>query len=210
MVPEPFILRVVDKNTLQSIHEQSLQLLARAGVIFDNETIIRRFSRKGQQVDGKRVYLSEALVSEALEMTPKSFNMIGRNDAEVRIGENQETTVVAPGNGTLFIQDMKGRRRPATLTDFDNIVKLCENSRNVNLVGSIPVDPSDLPAQFKPGKTGAPSDAPQQQTTNRPGGNTQRGSTSIRHHQKRMRAKGLSRRPRGDRLRRQSCQPALP
>jgi hypothetical protein len=36
MVPETFLLKVVDKNTLQSIHEQSLQLLTRAGVIFDN------------------------------------------------------------------------------------------------------------------------------------------------------------------------------
>lgn len=96
-----------------------------------------RFTQKGQKVDGKRVYLSEALVSEALEVTPKSFAMIGRNGgAGVRIDENQETTVVAPGNGTLFIQDFEGRRRRAMLSDFDNIVKLCENSRNVNLVGS--------------------------------------------------------------------------
>jgi trimethylamine--corrinoid protein Co-methyltransferase len=151
MKPEAYYLKVVDKNTLQSIHEQSLQLLAKAGVIFDNEAIIRRFARKGLKVDGKRVYLTEALVSEALEVTPKSFTMVGRNGvAGVQIGENQETTVVAPGNGTLFIQDIKGRRRPATLSDFDNIVKLCENSRNVNLVGAIPVEPSDLPELFKP------------------------------------------------------------
>ena len=123
------------------------------GVIFDDEAIIRRFIHKGQNVDGKRVYLSEALVSEALEATPKSFTMIGRNGvAGVRIGENQETMVVAPGNGTLFIQDLEGRRRRATLCDFDNIVKLCEHSRNVNLVGAIPVDPSDLSAQFKPAR----------------------------------------------------------
>ena len=76
-----FLLRVVDKNTLQSIHEQSLQLLARAGVIFDNESILNRFYRKGQKVEGKRVYLSEALVSEALEVTPKSFTMAYAADA---------------------------------------------------------------------------------------------------------------------------------
>jgi trimethylamine--corrinoid protein Co-methyltransferase len=152
MVSESFIPRVADKNTLQSIHEQSIQLLAKAGVIFDNENIIRHFSRKGQQVDGNRVYFSESLVSQALEMTPKSFTMIGRNGASVQIGEHQKTTVVAPGNGTLFIQDLEGCRRPATLTDFDNIVKLCENSRNVNLVGAIPVEPCDLPIQFKPAR----------------------------------------------------------
>ena len=151
MKPESFFLKVVDKHTLQSIHEQSLQLLSKAGVIFDNETIIRLFSRKGQKIEGQRVYLSEAFVSEALETAPKSFTMIGRNDfAGVRIGENQDTLVVAPGNGTLFIQDLQGRRRPATLSDFDNIVKLCENSRNVNLVGAIPVVPSGLSERLKP------------------------------------------------------------
>jgi trimethylamine--corrinoid protein Co-methyltransferase len=153
MKPEAYYLKVVDKNTLQSIHEQSLQLLAKAGVIFDNEAIIRRFARKGLKVDGKRVYLTEALVSEALEVTPKSFTMVGRNGvAGVRIGENQETTVVAPGNGTLFIQDIEGKRKRATLADFDNIVKLCEHSRNVSLVGAIPVDPGDLSGQSKPAK----------------------------------------------------------
>jgi trimethylamine--corrinoid protein Co-methyltransferase len=152
MVPESFLLRVADKNMLQSIHEQSLELLARAGVVFDNETIVRQFVRKGQPVDGKRVYLSEALVSKALESTPRSFTMKGRNGADVQIGEHQENIVVAPGNGTLFIQDLDGRRRPATLDDFDNITKLCESSRNVNLVGSIPVDPSDLTAQCRPAK----------------------------------------------------------
>ncbi len=153
MVGEPFILRVVDKKTLQSIHEQSIQLLARAGVIFDNDTIIRCFKRKGQKVDGKRVYISEKTVSEALEATPKSFTMVGRNGAaDVRIGGEQDAPVVAPGNGTLFIRDIDGHRRPATLADFDNITRLCENSRNVNLVGAIPVDPCDLPGRYKPAK----------------------------------------------------------
>ena len=112
MIPESFLLRVADQSSLQSIHEQSIQLLAKAGVIFDNEAIIQGFKRKGQKVDGKRVYVSEKAVSETLETTPKSFTMMGRNGAAgVRIGENQNTTVVAPGNGTLFIQDIDGQRR---------------------------------------------------------------------------------------------------
>jgi len=103
MVPGHFLLRVVDKNTLQSIHEQSLQLLSRAGVIFDNESIIRDFTRKGQKVDGKRVYLSDTLVSEALEVTPKSFTMTGRNDiGGVRIGNNQETQITSKFQITIL------------------------------------------------------------------------------------------------------------
>jgi len=51
---------------------------------------------------------------------------------------------------TLFIQDIAGRRKRATMDDFDNITRLCENSRNVKLVGVIPVDPVDIPDQNKP------------------------------------------------------------
>jgi trimethylamine--corrinoid protein Co-methyltransferase len=149
----PFLLRVVDKDTLQSIHDQSLLLLNRVGVVFDSEVIIRCFVENGQRVDGKRVYLSETFVIEALESTPEDFVMHARNGcADVRIGGNHNEMVVAPGNGTLFIQDMQGRRRRATIDDFDNITKLCEHSRNVSLVGAIPVDPVDLSQKSKPAR----------------------------------------------------------
>ena len=146
-------LKVVEKDTLQSIHEQSLQLLSNAGVVFDSEDIIRLFADHGQKADGKRVYLSEAFIMNALESAPSSFTMVGRNGAaDVIIGEKQESLVVAPGNGTLFIQDIVGQRRRATIADFDNITRLCEHSKNVNLVGAIPVDPIDLPEKAKPAR----------------------------------------------------------
>jgi len=149
----PNTLKVVEKETLQSIHEQSLQLLSNAGVVFDSEEIVRLFVDHGQKVDGKRVYLSEAFVMNALESVPISFTMTGRNGAaDVTIGEKQESLVVAPGNGTLFIQDIEGQRRRATIADFDNITRLCEHSKNVNLIGSIPVDPIDLPEKAKPAR----------------------------------------------------------
>ncbi|MBW2678612.1 MAG: trimethylamine methyltransferase family protein, partial [Deltaproteobacteria bacterium] len=149
----PYSLKIVGKDTLQSIHEQSLQLLSNAGVVFDNEEIVRLFVDNGQKVDGKRVYLSETFVMKALESVPRGFTMTSRNGTvDVTIGEKQGSLVVAPGNGTLFIQDIEGQRRRATIADFDNITKLCEHSRNVSLVGSIPVDPVDLPIKSKPAR----------------------------------------------------------
>ena len=149
----PNTLKVVERDTLQSIHEQSLQLLSTAGVVFDSEDIVRLFVGQGQKADGKRVYLSESFIMKALESVPRSFSMTGRNGAaDVTIGEKQRSLVVAPGNGTLFIQDIEGQRRRATIADFDNITRLCEHSKNVNLVGSIPVDPIDLPEEAKPAR----------------------------------------------------------
>jgi trimethylamine--corrinoid protein Co-methyltransferase len=97
---DPFLLRVVGKDTLQSIHDQSLLLLNGVGVVFDSEAIIRCFVENGQRVDGKRVYLSETFVIEALESTPEDFVMHARNGhADVRIGGHHNEMVVAPGNG---------------------------------------------------------------------------------------------------------------
>ena len=149
----PGFLRVTDKNTLQSIHEQSLLLLEKAGVVFDHPEMARLFKNKGQKVDGRRVYLSAGFVEKALEQIPKRFTMNGRGAGnDVRIGGPQSFPVVAPGNGTLFVHEMDGRRRRATMTDFDNITRLCDHSRNVDLVGAIPVEPIDLSEHAKPAR----------------------------------------------------------
>jgi trimethylamine--corrinoid protein Co-methyltransferase len=149
----PGFLRVADKDSLQSIHEQSLLLLAKAGVVFDNREIVRRFVDNGQTVDGKRVYMSAGFVEKHLERIPKRFTMAGRHaENDVRIGGRQSFPVVSPGNGTLFVHEVDGRRRRATLGDFDNVTRLCEHSCNVNLVGSIPVDPADLTGPSKPAR----------------------------------------------------------
>ena len=151
MIHQDHLLKVADFRTLEQIHAQSLRLLSETGVFFDSEEIVIRFKKKGATVSGKRVYLSEGMITAALETCPASFIMTGRNgSAPVLIGEGQESTVVSPGNGTLFIQDTSGQRRRATLEDFDNITRLCENSANVHLVGSIPVDPFDIAEKSKP------------------------------------------------------------
>ena len=149
----PGFLRVTDKDTLQSIHEQSLLLLSKAGVVFDNEDIVRLFKNNGQKVDGQRVHLSAGFVEKALQQIPKSFTMTGRGAGnDVRIGGRQSFPAVAPGNGTLFMQEIDGRRRRATITDFDKITRLCDHSQNVNMVGAIPVDPVDLNEHAKPAR----------------------------------------------------------
>ncbi len=153
MIHQDHLLKVANTRTLDQIHAQTLQVLAETGVVFDSEEIVARFKKMGEKVSGKRVYLSEGMITAALETCPGSFTMTGRNGiAPVLIGGDQPSTVVSPGNGTLFIQDLSGKRRRATLEDFDNITRLCENSANVNLVGSIPVDPCDVAEKSKPAR----------------------------------------------------------
>ena len=60
------------------------------------------------------------------------------------VGDPEEKLLLQPNSGPVFIQDLDYGRRPATLEDFANIIKLCQASDIVNLVGSFPVDPGDI------------------------------------------------------------------
>lgn len=153
MIPDRRLLKVVDGDTLYRIHHDTIRVLQEAGVVFDSEEILQIFRKNGAKIEGRKVFIPEAMVERALESCPRSFVMIGRSDgASVLIGEGQERMAISPGNGTLYIQDVEGRRRKATLEDFNAITRLCEQSPHVHLVGSIPVEPCDLPAQSRPAR----------------------------------------------------------
>ncbi len=79
MIHQDHLLKVVDAPTLEQIHAQTLRLLAETGVVFDSEEIVDLFKRKGAKVSGKRVYLSESMITAALETCPGCFTMTGRN-----------------------------------------------------------------------------------------------------------------------------------
>ena len=147
------LLKFVDDDILGRIHQETVSVLKKVGVVFESDEILESFKYHGVKTDGKKVFISEMEIEHALKTCPRKFKMIGRHDeATVLIGEGQPQMLVSPGNGTLFIQDLEGIRREATLNDFNTITKLCEQSPHVHLVGAVPVEPSDLPAQSRPAK----------------------------------------------------------
>lgn len=153
MIQKNHALKVLDSTTLEAVHRNTIRVLEEVGVVFDSEEIRALFKERGAKIDGRKVFLTETMVSAALESCPRSFTMIGRREnRSVPIGEGQERMAISPGNGTLYILDMEGERRKATLEDFHAITRLCEQSRHVHLVGSVPVEPSDLPTQSRPAR----------------------------------------------------------
>jgi trimethylamine--corrinoid protein Co-methyltransferase len=153
MIRKEHLLKVVDGLTLDRIHHHTIRVLEDVGVVFDSDEILTIFRKNGAKVDGRKAFITDAMVTAALKSCPRSFTMVGRSDnTSVRIGEDQERMAISPGNGTLYVQDMDGERRKATLEDFNTITRLCEQSRHVHLVGGVPVEPCDIPAQSRPAR----------------------------------------------------------
>ena len=138
-------LNVISKPDMQWIHAASLKILAETGIVFHSEEALTICRNHGATVDGKTVCFPKKLVGQVLESCPNTFRWKARNDVQsVTVGDPGEKLLLQPNGGPVFIQDLDNGRRIATLEDFANIIKLCQASDIVSLVGSFPVDPGDV------------------------------------------------------------------
>jgi len=140
-------LEVLSKDDLLRVHEATLKILRETGVVFHSEEALSIFKKHGARVENKTVFISREMVDQALSTAPKTFRMRARNDKySLTVGEG---FLVQPNVGPVYIQDLDRGRREATLEDYANIQKLCQASDVVDLVGTIPVDPSDVDTNDK-------------------------------------------------------------
>jgi trimethylamine--corrinoid protein Co-methyltransferase len=138
-------LKAISNEDMAWIHEASLKILEETGVVFHSEEALAICKKHGAKVNGKTVYFPKEIVSQALETSPATYRWQAGNDVySVTVGDKKEKLLLQPNGGPVFIQDLDKGRRPATLEDFANIIKLCHAGDEVSLVGSFPVEPSDV------------------------------------------------------------------
>ncbi|HCY86006.1 MAG TPA: hypothetical protein DHV36_12795 [Desulfobacteraceae bacterium] len=137
--------RVADEDTLNRIHEATLDVLANTGIVFQSEECCNIFKEHGARVDGQTVYMPEKMVNKAIESAPSQFEWTARNtERSITVGARQEGIHVCHNNGPIYIQDMDKGRRLGTMTDLANLYKLAQQSRTCGIVGQIPVEPADI------------------------------------------------------------------
>ncbi len=141
-------LKLLDEAELEKLHQASLAILARTGVIFNSPAAIRHFVRAGANVQDNRVYLSEDLLQEVLSEAPAEYTLQARNPANnVRIGGRH--LAVMPGGGPPFVLDLDGLRRPGSLTDLENFARLSQLSRDVHVIARKAVEAQDVPVAVR-------------------------------------------------------------
>lgn len=137
---------VIPRCHLEDIHQLTIDILSKKGILILLKEARDVLAEHGAKVSGDIVYIDEILLMKSLDSAPKSFQMTGRDGSPPLVfGKSQKRPVVCPGNGTMSIIETDGTKRPSTTLDFDNITKLCQSSSIVDMVGSIPVEPSDMP-----------------------------------------------------------------
>jgi len=131
------------KDDLAKIHTSSIKILEEAGVVFNEKSALQLFKNNGFKVDGETVFFTEKKILKAIDKAPSSFELHARNPTKnVPIGGNSWAYV--PTYGAPFVIEKDGKQRPGTMHDYDNICKLVQTSKHINMNGFKLVEPSDV------------------------------------------------------------------
>ena len=142
------VYELLDAEQLERLHQASLYILSELGIDFYDAEVLSILEAHGAQVTGETVRFDPALIETYVAKAPAQFTQRARNPANnVVIGGNQ--IVFAPVYGPPFVLDLEKGRREATLTDFQNFVKLAYLSPYIHHSGGTIVEPTDEPVETR-------------------------------------------------------------
>ncbi|GHT00834.1 trimethylamine methyltransferase [Synergistales bacterium] len=137
----------VKSSEIQNIHERTLWVLENVGVIFESPDAIALFSRHGAKVDGTKVYMSEALIKQALSSVVRSFTVHGLSSS-VEIGGGRPV-LTGPSSAITILKKGERATEP-TGADFVDTLRLNDSSRVMSMVNSQHIYARDIPIHESP------------------------------------------------------------
>ena len=144
---------VLTEEQVRQVHEASLQILERIGVVVPHVELLARFTEAGARVDhtAQRVRIPPELVARALQQAGKRFTLYGRDLTKTAaFGQGRRNYNSISGEAS-WVDAIGGERRYATLNDVATAARFGDALENINIVGAM-ADPHELPAQGRPAK----------------------------------------------------------
>jgi trimethylamine--corrinoid protein Co-methyltransferase len=141
-------MRLISDDQVETIHEKSLVLLQDIGMDVLNPEARDLYRSAGARVDGERVRIGQEIIAEGLTSAPAEFTMYCRNaDRNIRMGKNW--IAFWPVGGPPNCSDMDRGRRPGTLEDNHNFIRLAQTFNCVSGAGGGSVDALDFHARIR-------------------------------------------------------------
>ncbi len=142
-------LKVFSDDQVASMHEAALVLLATQGMKVLSADARRIYREAGAAVDeaALMVRIERGMVAEALATAPREVTLHAV-DPERHVPVSNGHVGFAPTSGPPNIMDSERGRRPGTLEDFTNMVKLCQSFEVIHILGGT-AEPQDVPPPFR-------------------------------------------------------------
>ncbi len=137
------------QDRLEAIHQTALRVIEELGIKVLNDQARDYFDQAGARVDEstQMVKIDSSLVDSALQSAPSEFVMHGAT-AETNVTLGGDNIAFVSVGGAPHISDLDRGKRPATLADTRNIIKLCEHFDVIHLQ-SPNVESQDIPVHLR-------------------------------------------------------------
>ena len=138
---------VLSDDQIESIHHTSLRILEEIGLQFLDDEALEILRRHGASIDpaNRLVRMDRGLVLDRLATAPSVIALEARNpERNVVLGGNAIcfSSVAGPPN----CSDLDRGRRPGTLADLQELLKLAHSLNAIHLLAGAPVAAIDRPA----------------------------------------------------------------
>ena len=139
--------KVLTDDQLHDIHIATLEVLQEAGVRVEHKPALEIFRDNGCRVDFKEriVKIPEHILNKAISTCPSHFTLYGKTP-EFDVKVNTQNVYTIGGSSALYVLDLDGKHRPATLKDLENLTRLQDALENLHIMHGI-VNPQDIPQE---------------------------------------------------------------
>jgi trimethylamine--corrinoid protein Co-methyltransferase len=143
-------IEILSADQIEAIYEASLQALEEVGLNFLLPEAREILKQAGAEVesDGERVRFPRGLVEDAVGHAPGVFRIHARNpENDLRFGANHInfSAVGGPPN----VSDLDHGRRPGTLEDVRNFIRLAQTLNICHFHSGWSVEPLDVPLNIR-------------------------------------------------------------
>ena len=123
----------------EALHEASLEVLERTGVVFPDPAARAALAAAGARVDeeARVVRIPRALVDDALAQAPREIVLAGRDHRHDVRCDGSRTYLSLDGTGTHTLDHLSGVRRPSTLHDLADAARVADAAPEIALVWNV-------------------------------------------------------------------------
>lgn len=139
--------KILTEEQMRRVHLAVLEVLEDVGVFVEHDGALGIFRDHGCRVDfaRRRVCIPEHVLRKALATAPSRFTLCGQKP-EFDVHVDTESIYTIGGSSALFVLDLEGHRRPATLRDLEDFTRLLDALPNLHIMHGI-VNPQDIPQE---------------------------------------------------------------
>jgi trimethylamine--corrinoid protein Co-methyltransferase len=143
-------VEALSEKEIEAIHAGTMNILRDTGVMVHHDEALELLRQAGAKVqqDKRIARLPEQLVMSCIEQAGKKYILYGRNpERTARFGYGDFVLMSSPGQYSWIDTD-SGNRRPATISDTGEAIKLGDALDNITIVGSM-AQPKEISESYR-------------------------------------------------------------